>query len=87
MVTVSVALPVVVIPDPAAIVSVFPFEIVWLEPLDPATVKLVIPLSISTKALPLKTRSLLVLVLKYKSPEVKAAPSLSTDGSEDFDPK
>ena len=81
MVTVSVALPVVVIPDPAAIVSVFPFEIVWLEPLDPATVKLVIPASISTNALPLKTRSLFVLVLKYKSPVVKASPSLSTDGS------
>jgi hypothetical protein len=40
-VTVSVALAVVVIPAPAAIVNVLPFVIVWLEPDDPATVKLV----------------------------------------------
>ncbi len=40
-VTVSVAPPVVVMPVPAAIVSVSPFEIVWFEPDVPATVKAV----------------------------------------------
>ena len=42
IVTVSVDPPVVVIPAPAAMVTVFPFVIVWFAPLDPARVKLVI---------------------------------------------
>jgi hypothetical protein len=36
---------------------------------------------------PLYTRSTLFVVLKYKSPAVKASPSLSTVGSLDLAPK
>jgi len=41
----------------------------------------------SWNALPLKTLRLFEVVLKYKSPAVRASPSLSVEGSEDFAPR